>query len=313
MRQTTRNSVAQNSVLYNRGPFERWLKGKNLAKRTIQAYREAVTLLDAFLKDSGMPRDVTAITREHVGEFIIDILEHRAPATAANRYRSLQQFFNFLVEEGELSESPMAKMHPPNVPEQPVPVLQEEELRRLLRACEGTTFEDRRDTALVRFMIDTGCRIGEVLGLRWCPEDEERHDLDLDQGLARVQGKGRRWRTVSINNKAARAMDRYLRLRDRHPNAGSPRLWLGRQGPLTDQGLRLAIRRRGERAGLGRIHPHQLRHTFAHQWLADERSEENLLRLMGWRDRSMLSRYAASTGQERALKAHKRDPLGDRL
>ena len=202
----------------------------------------------------------------------------------------------------------MVNMKPPLVPEQPVPVIRPDDLAKLLKACGGTAFEDRRDLAIVTFFIDTGARRAEVTHL-------EVGDVDLRLRQATVTGKGRRTRTVAFGHKCARALDRYLRSREGHREAHRPQLWLGLAGPLTDNGVAGIVRKRAREAGIDeRVNLHRFRHTHAHMAMSDGVEGENLMQLLGWRSRSMLGRYGSSAAAERALEdAHRRLSPGDRL
>ncbi len=156
--------------------------------------------------------EVAHIHREHVESFTSHLLETRKPATANNRYRGLQSFFKWLVDEGEIQESPMARMKPPRMPEAPPDVLRKDQVKALLARCDkGNDFESRRDTALIRVFIDTGARLSEVTNLRLNPQDNAQNDVDLDRGILRVLGKGSRERLLAVGRKTVRALDRYIR------------------------------------------------------------------------------------------------------
>jgi site-specific recombinase XerD len=220
--------------------FARHCRAGNLSPKTTQTYTESALRLAEYLAEQGMPSDISAIRREHIESFITDQLDRHKPTTAHNRYRGVQAFFRWALDEGLVKDSPMARMRPPRLPEAPPPILREAELRALIAACErDTTFAGRRGAAIVRIFLDTGARLSEVAELRWDPDNDLSNDVDLDAGQLRVIGKGRRERLVSIGNKAVRAVDRYLRLWSQNPYAYLPWLWLGQKGRRTrtdDQG-----------------------------------------------------------------------------
>jgi integrase len=149
-----------------RRSFALSLHSEGKSPHTRQSYLEAVDQLSAFLEANGTPTDAAVIHREHVEAFLVSLREAgRSEATVGIRYRSLQQFWRWCIEEGEIIESPMRNMRPPRVALQPVDVLTDDDIRALLATCSSRTFDNLRDAAIILLLYDTGLRRAELLGL----------------------------------------------------------------------------------------------------------------------------------------------------
>jgi site-specific recombinase XerD len=294
---------------FYRTMFTDGLEARNAAPRTIEAYSLAVDQLSAFLAEKGMPQDPTVLTREHLTEWMRELVATRAPATANQRYRSISAFFKFLVQEDQRQDSPLAKMSPPKVPEKLVPVVDEKGLTKLMRGLAGKDFESRRDRAIFSLFMDCGLRVSEMAALGVSDLDLEERDVVV------LQGKGRKPRRLRFTRETRADLQRYLLERRRHPYAHVPALWLGQRGrgAMVKSGIYRMVVRRCAEAGLGHVHPHALRHTLAHYYRLAGGDDDSLMKVMGWRSREMLHRYGASVAEERARALHEDFSLRKRL
>lgn len=273
--------------------WELALRAERKSPQTIKSYGDGVR---GFLRWCDANDHSPALTRDLVKGFVADLLDGGAePATARARQLGVRRFSAWLVEEGEIDADPLLGLKAPKLDAKVTASLTDDELRRLIKACGGKEFRDRRDEAIVRLMAETGMRAGEVTSL-------VVSDVDLTRGLVTVRrGKGGKGRIAPFGDQTARAVDRYLRTRRAHRLADSDTLWLGDRGKnLEYYGLHAALKYRAELAGLTNFHPHLLRHTAASRWLAAGGSEGGLMAVAGWSTRDMIDRYTKATAAERA-------------
>lgn len=280
------------------------LRAERKSPRTVASYNEGVQGFLRWCTDTGTAPELTRTT---VAAFTAALLDNGAePATARSRHMAVRRFAAWLVAEGELDTNPLSEMKPPKLDSKVTAALSDDQLKTMIKVCEGKTFLDRRDTAIVRFMAETGVRAAELLGMTL------PGDVDLGRGVAIVHGKGGKARVVPFGPQTAAAIDRYLRARRTHRLADGGPLWLGGGGQSFGyHGLDRAMKKRAEAAGITGFHLHLLRSTAATRWLRAGGSEQGLMSVAGWSTRSMLDRYTGASAAERAAAEARGLNLGD--
>jgi site-specific recombinase XerD len=284
--------------------WELSLRAERKSPATIKIYGDGIRSFLRWSVSTGTPPQ---LDRSTVQAFTAALLDDGAePSTARSRQLALKRFSAWLVEEGEIDTDPLLGIKPPKLDTKITQSLTDEQLKALIKACQGNELRERRDEAIVRLMTETGMRAGEVVAMTTA-------DVDLTRGLASVQrGKGGKGRVAPFGAQTGRSIDRYLRTRRGHLLADSPALWVGDRGKgFSYYGLHAALKYRAELAGIERFHPHLLRHTAASRWLAAGGSEGGLMAVAGWARRDMIDRYTAATASDRAAAEARGLNLGD--
>lgn len=281
------------------------LRAERKSPATIKSYGEGIR---AYLRWCANNDSPAQITKPAVQAFVADLLDGGAqPKTAGARLIALRRFSAWMTDEGELPVDPLIGVKQPKIDRKVVEPLTDDELRRLIKACQGKGFTDRRDEAIVRLLTETGMRASELIGL-------ELSDVDIRQGTVVIRrGKGGKGRLAPFGPQTAQAIDRYLRARRTHKLAGTETLWLGadRWRTFSYFGMRHALLARAKAAGINNFHPHKMRHTAATRWLRKGGSEGGLMSMAGWSSREMIDRYTSATAAVRAAEEARGLALGD--
>lgn len=286
------------------GSWQIILRAQNKSPATITSYERGVRLYFTWCRDGEHPVE---LTREQVQTYMAELVaEGKEPNTVRLRQAALRQFSKWLVEEDELPADPLEGIKPPKLTAKVVEALTDDQLRALIKSCQGKRFRDRRDEAAVRLMAETGLRAAELIAL-------EVKDCDLTRGLVTVRkGKGGKGRVAPFGPQTSAALDRYIRMRRTHRLAETDALWLGAGNRKFGYfGLNDSLRDRAKTAGIDGFHLHILRHTAATRWLRAGGSEGGLMAVAGWSTRDMIDRYTGASASERAATEARGLNLGD--
>jgi len=274
---------------------------RGLAPLTLESYAHDLQDFREFLRHLNREAWEEA-TIEDLQQYL-SLLQSRglSARSRARRLSALRQFFRFLQREERLSVNPVELLDSPRLPLKLPQVLSEPEVEALLGAVDASTPQGQRDAALLEVLYATGLRVSELVGLTV-------KQVDLRRGVVRPLGKGHKERLVPMVPQAVDKLKRYL-------NEGRPRLLKGKEslyvfvnqrgGPLTRQGFWKILQRYAQLAGLGRLSPHTLRHSFATHLLARGANLRVLQLLLGHADLATTQIYT-HLDVERLKSTHKK-------
>lgn len=264
------------------GQFLRYLATeRNASELTVKAYREDLMGLADWLQSTygTVPQPHTMSPQDLRGFQAALQQAGYARATIARKLASLRSFYRFAMRQGLASDNPAKPLRNPRRQRKLPHVLTNDEVGALLVAPPATSVQGLRDRAILETMYSAGLRVSELVALR-------DRDIDREQQIVRVRGKGRKERISPLGSYALTAIAQYARRRRRDPQVEQ----LGPEAPvfvnrfgrgLTTRSIGRMLEKYIAEKGLdSRTSPHTLRHSFATHLLdrgADIRSVQELL------------------------------------
>jgi len=257
-------------------------RARRLTAGTLDSYTRRLRAFLVWLAEHHVVA-LTALSPSDIRGYLVHEQERGMDDdTVITSFRVIRAWLNFCVAEELCTASPMQKVKAPRLPKEILPAFTPEEVSKLLAACKT-----QRDTAMVLFLLDTGCRASELVALTI-------GDVDLKTGTVTVkQGKGRKDRLVFLGTKSLKSLWKYHRTRaDTRPDEP---LWASETSAegLTIWGLARFCDRLRKRTGIRHCHPHTFRRTFALWSLRAGMDLVRLAAIMGHSDLSVLRRYLA--------------------
>jgi site-specific recombinase XerD len=221
--------------------------------------------------------------------------------------RTIRAFCNWLVTEGLIEASPARDLKPPKVCRKVISTLSDDEIRAILDILAPADSSNARNKTIFMLLLDTGLRMGELINLKM-------DDVHMNDGLLKVMGKGKKERIVPMGSNAQRALQRYLfRNRPKPAHSGIENVFLSVHGvPLTDNSVKLVFSRLAKRSGVGRLHAHLCRHTFATRFLINGGDVFTLQQILGHSTLEMVRHYVNLASNHVAIQHQRFSPL-DRL
>ena len=263
---------------------------RGLSPNTLAAYRNDLAKLSGFARKSA--RDLLSLSAGDLADFVRSLHKRSLdPKTIARTLVTVRAFYKFLIQDGHLKLDPSATLEAPKSWDTLPKFLANDEVERLLASPDTATDEGLRDKAMLEVLYATGLRVSELVNL-------VPHDLNLDLGFIKVFGKGGKERAVPLGITAIEWTRKYLAIRSRIIGSGKSALFITEKGhALTRQAFWRMIVSYGEKAGIGHVTPHLLRHSFATHLLENGADLRSVQMMLGHSDISTTQIYTHITNE----------------
>jgi integrase/recombinase XerD len=277
--------------------FMLYCSAKNLSTKTMKSYEQTLKLFQLYMENEQDVKEVDKVTTRQVREYI-EYLKERgkytvqtanmdinnpegrtdygkkiSTVTINNYIRNIKVFYNYLQSEKIIRDNPMQNIKQLKQVQEKKEPLSRDEIRRLFKTFDISTFYGYRDYVITKLLLTTGARVGETLSL-------ETNDINFDSNTILFRDtKNKKEKVSYMNNKLSYELKKWIRFKDRYMNVDYL-FPTQRKNPMTVPNFESNLRKVGELANIDNVYPHRLRYTFATEFLKNGGSIYVLSRLL---------------------------------
>jgi len=258
---------------------------KKFSPHTLKAYRQDIEQFIRYFQETRQ-----AVGKESIRDFISAThIKTRNKATLSRKIYAIKSFYTYLVQSGKMEDNPFDLISSPKLEKKLPQILTEKEMVEFLDRLPAEDFLSLRNKAIFEFLYATGLRISELINLK-------KNDIDMNEGLLRVMGKGKKERIVPFHNRARDLLLTYLEAAgQRFKISGDFLFFNARGGKITERSVERILQSTYQtimQSGK-KVYPHLFRHSFATHLLQRGANLRVIQELLGHSNLATTEKYTS--------------------
>ena len=270
---------------------------RKFSPHTVKAYKQDIQQFLDYFQEGKL-----SIDKENIRDFItVVFLKTKKKTTVARKIYAVKSFFIYLLQKGKIAKNPLDAIGTPKVDKILPEILTEREMLEFLDLLPEDTFLHLRNKAVFEFLYATGLRISELTGLKLV-------DINFDEELVRVMGKGKKERIVPFHDHAKKILLKYLAEAHKQFKTSIEYIFLNARGKkISDRSVEIILQNtyRELMRSNKHVYPHLFRHSFATHLLQRGANLRIIQELLGHTNLSTTEKYT-SLNYEDLLNVYKK-------